>query len=101
MVAMNILSWSHQSFTGPFTATGRSALVPRPPWHYAGWLLNIGFRFDAQSAASLVLPAQATIGAVGWPDLRQPQLLPELTLVKPGQRRVAVSGLCPGHSRVQ
>ena len=56
MVAMNTLTWSHQSFTAPFTATGKSALVPRPPWHYAGWLLNIGFRFDAQSAASLVLP---------------------------------------------
>jgi hypothetical protein len=57
MVTMNTLTWSYQSFTAPFTATGRSALVPRPPWHYACWLLNIGFRFDAQSAAPLALLA--------------------------------------------
>lgn len=50
-------AWSHQSFTAPFTATGRSALVPPPPWHYAGWLLNVGFRFDAQRATPLVPPA--------------------------------------------
>jgi len=33
-----------RSFTPPFTASGRSALVPPPPWHYAGWMFNIGFR---------------------------------------------------------
>jgi hypothetical protein len=57
MGAMNTPAWSTQSFTAPFTATGRSALVPPPPWHYAGWLLNIAFRFDAEAAVPLVPPA--------------------------------------------
>lgn len=47
------------SFTAPFTPAGGSALVPRPPWHYAGWLLNVGFQFDAVQAKALV---PATIG---------------------------------------
>jgi len=46
--------WPHQSFTAPFTTTGRSALVRPPPWHYAGWLLNVAFRFDALAAVPLV-----------------------------------------------
>jgi len=50
-------AWSHQGFTAPFTTTGRSALVPPPPWHYAGWLLNVSFQFDADSAVPLVPPA--------------------------------------------
>jgi len=54
---MNTSSWSHRSFTAPFTTTGRAALVKAPPWHYAGWLLNAAFRFDAAAAAPLVPPA--------------------------------------------
>lgn len=57
MGAMNSSTWSHRSFTAPFTATGRAALVPPPPWHYAGWLLNVAFRFDASTAIPLVPPA--------------------------------------------
>ncbi|BAL93866.1 acetoacetate decarboxylase family protein [Rubrivivax gelatinosus] len=59
---MHASPWIHRSFTAPFTTTGRSALVPPPPWHYAGWLLNVAFRFDAAAAAALVPPAagQAT-----------------------------------------
>ena len=57
MGAMNSPTWSHRSFTAPFTATGRAALVPPPPWHYAGWLLNVAFRFDASTAIPLVPPA--------------------------------------------
>jgi Acetoacetate decarboxylase (ADC) len=49
--------WRNQSFTPPFTATGRAALVPPPPWYYAGWILSIAFEFEAASAASLVPPA--------------------------------------------
>ncbi|OIQ83628.1 acetoacetate decarboxylase (ADC) [mine drainage metagenome] len=49
--------WLHRSFTAPFTTTGRAALVPSPPWHYAGWLLNVAFRFDAGAAIALVPPA--------------------------------------------
>ncbi len=46
--------WHHQSFSAPFTTTGRSALLRPPPWRYAGWLLNIAFRFDAIAAVPLV-----------------------------------------------
>lgn len=54
---MNTPAWPHRSFTAPFTATGRSALVPPPPWHYAGWLLNVAFETDAAPLAPLVPPA--------------------------------------------
>lgn len=54
---MESLTWPHRSFTAPFTATGRAALVSAPPWHYAGWLLNVAFRFDPGSAVVLVPPA--------------------------------------------
>ena len=47
-----------QSFTPPHTTSGTSTLVGRPPWHYAGWLLNVAFRFDAPAAARLI-PALA------------------------------------------
>lgn len=54
---MDATAWTHQGFTAPFTATGVSSLVPRPPWHYAGWLLNVSFDFDADRATPLVPPA--------------------------------------------
>ncbi len=53
---MTTLHWPHQSFTAPFTLHGRAALVPPPPWHFAGWLLNMGFDYDANSAHTLVPP---------------------------------------------
>ena len=53
---MDAPAWPHASFTAPFTARGRAALVPPPPWHYAGWLLNVAFRFDAALAAGWVPP---------------------------------------------
>lgn len=57
---MHAPAWPHRSFTAPFTLSGRSALVPQPPWHYAGWLLNVAFSFDAPAAAALVPPAAGT-----------------------------------------
>jgi hypothetical protein len=53
---MRTPDWTSRSFTAPFTATGRSSLVAPPPWHYAGWLLNIAFEFDAAAALPLVPP---------------------------------------------
>jgi hypothetical protein len=53
---MNAPNWNQRSFTAPFTSTGRSALVSTPPWHYAGWLLNVAFSFDADAAVALVPP---------------------------------------------
>jgi len=62
MRAMNTPTWPHRSFTAPFTADGASSLVAPPPWHYAGWLLNVAFTFDAPTAqaATLVPPAAGT-----------------------------------------
>ena len=54
---MTTATWPHRSFTPPFTISGRAALVPPPPWHYAGWLLNIAFQFEATKATPLVPPA--------------------------------------------
>lgn len=65
MRGMNTPAWPHRSFTPPFTATGRSALVPPPPWHYAGWLLNIAFGFEARGAAAALVPP-----AIGRPTGR-------------------------------
>lgn len=48
------------SFTAPFTASGRSALVQAPPWHYAGWLVNVAFEFDAARGAALMPPELGT-----------------------------------------
>ena len=42
------------SFTAPFTASGRSAIVPPPPWHYAGWLINVAMRFGAENGSALL-----------------------------------------------
>jgi hypothetical protein len=39
-----------QGFTPPYSPTGRSALVPPPPWHYAGQILSLAFDLDAGAA---------------------------------------------------
>jgi acetoacetate decarboxylase len=52
-----VMSEDFKSFTAPFTASGRSALVPAPPWHYAGWLMNVAIRHDIGVSAALVPPA--------------------------------------------
>lgn len=54
---MNAPTWQNRSFTAPFSSTGSSALVPPPPWHYAGWLLNVAFSFSPEAALPLVPPA--------------------------------------------
>jgi hypothetical protein len=54
-------------FTPPFTPSGHSALLPAPPWHYAGNVLSLAFPVDAKAAQSL-LPdgfGQATGQAYG------------------------------------
>jgi len=43
-----------QGFTPPFTPRGLASLVPPPPWHYAGWLLNVEFECDPERAAGFV-----------------------------------------------
>jgi hypothetical protein len=54
-----------QGFTIPYSPSGRSAIIPPPPWHYAGQLLSLSFDVDHVAAQSL-LPdvfASATGGA--------------------------------------
>ena len=40
----------------PLTSTGRSSLVPAPPWHYSGDLLLIEYEVDVAAARSYLPP---------------------------------------------
>jgi acetoacetate decarboxylase len=41
-------------FWYPRTATGRSSLLPPPPWHYSGDLLTVEYRTDPSRVAELL-----------------------------------------------
>jgi acetoacetate decarboxylase len=63
-----------QGFFYPRTATGRSSLIPSPPWYYSGDLLTVEYRTDPARVAEL-LPAPLELapedpGAVAliWAD---------------------------------
>ena len=63
-----------QGFMFPRTATGRSSLVPNPPWHYSGTMLTLEYRTDPAAVAEL-LPAPLELAdddpgaiAVIWAD---------------------------------
>ena len=45
-------------FFYPRTATGRSSLLPEPPWHYSGDLLTVEYRTDP--ALSLIHISEPT-----------------------------------------
>lgn len=49
-----------RGFTPPFTPQGGSSLVTPPPWHYAGWLLGVGFECDVARAGPFV-PAEVGV----------------------------------------
>jgi len=61
-------------FFYPRTATGRSSLLPPPPWHYSGDLLTVEYRTDPARVAELLPaplePAPEDPGAVAliWAD---------------------------------
>jgi acetoacetate decarboxylase len=61
-------------FFYPRTATGRSSLLPAPPWHYSGNLLTVEYRTDPARVAELLPPPLAPApddpGAVAliWAD---------------------------------
>ena len=63
-----------KGFTFPRSATGASALVPSPPWHYSGDLLTVEYRADPVAVAELLpeplAPANEDPGAVAviWAD---------------------------------
>lgn len=61
-------------FLFPQTPTGRSSLIPAPPWHYSGEMLTVEYRTDPERVADL-LPEGAELadedpGAVAliWAD---------------------------------
>jgi hypothetical protein len=49
-----------KGYTPPFTPRGTASLLPPPPWHYAGWLLNVEFECERGRAAEFV---PAALGA--------------------------------------
>lgn len=53
------------SFTAPFTASGRAALVPPPPWHYACWMINVALQINRDHSAALVPPALGQLTGQG------------------------------------
>lgn len=61
-------------FYYPRTATGRSSLLPSPPWHYSGDLLTVEYRTDPARVAELLppplSPAPSDPGAIAliWAD---------------------------------
>lgn len=63
-----------KGFMFPRTATGRSSIVPPPPWHYSGELLTVEYRTDPARVAELLPPplelADEDPGAVAflWAD---------------------------------
>ncbi|WP_369216345.1 acetoacetate decarboxylase family protein [Streptomyces flavofungini] len=63
-----------RGFFPPRTATGRSSLVPAPPWHYSGDLLTVEYRTDPARVRELLPaplePAESDPGAVAliWAD---------------------------------
>lgn len=63
-----------EGFFYPRTATGQSALIPPPPWHYSGDLLTVEYRTDPERVREL-LPAPLELAdedpgavAVIWAD---------------------------------
>ena len=61
-------------FLFPRTPSGRSSLIPAPPWHYSGEMLTVEYRTDPARVAELlpegVEPAEEDPGAVAliWAD---------------------------------
>uniref|UniRef100_UPI0022EA9086 acetoacetate decarboxylase family protein n=1 Tax=Falsiroseomonas oryzae TaxID=2766473 RepID=UPI0022EA9086 len=44
-------------FAPPYTPSGRSTLLPPPPWHYAGTVLSVAYGAADPAAAASLLPA--------------------------------------------
>lgn len=63
-----------RGFFYPRTPSGRSSLIPAPPWHYSGDLLTVEYRTDPARVAELLppplSPAEEDPGAVAliWAD---------------------------------
>ena len=59
------MNQAFESFTAPFTRSGRSSIVPSPPWHYAGWLMNVAIRCDTSNSDAVVHPALGSLTGKG------------------------------------
>lgn len=63
-----------RGFAPPYTESGRTALIPPPPWHYSGDLLTVEYRTDPERVRALLPPdvdlAPEDPGAVAfiWAD---------------------------------
>jgi acetoacetate decarboxylase len=63
-----------RGFLYPKTATGRSSLIPNPPWHYSGDLLTVEYRTDPARVAELLpeplslAPEDPGAVAIIWAD---------------------------------
>jgi hypothetical protein len=61
-----------RGFAPPLTPSGRSALMPPPPWHYAGWIASTEYELDPQVAATFLpqgfgeATGRAAFHAVEW-----------------------------------
>jgi enduracididine biosynthesis enzyme MppR len=53
---MSVREGSLKGYSLPFSATGRSALVPEPPWHYSGDFLVVEYRADPNAARAYLPP---------------------------------------------
>jgi acetoacetate decarboxylase len=49
----------------PFSPTGRSSLVPAPPWHFSGEVLMVEYRADPEAAGSFLPRELAGSAATG------------------------------------
>ncbi len=68
---MSLNNWARHAFTPPYTADGRSSIVKTPPWHYAGWIVNVSFRYDATIGRAWVpseLGVPTGVGCVHFAD---------------------------------
>ncbi len=43
-----------QGFTPPYTSTGHSSLIPAPPWHYAGRIISLATKVNADTAVDFI-----------------------------------------------
>ena len=43
-----------QGFAPPFTESGRTSLIPNPPWYYSGDLLTVEYRTDVEKVRALL-----------------------------------------------
>ena len=51
-----------KGWTLPQTPTGKSSLLPPPPWHYSGEIISVDFTADPERVAELLPPGMTPMG---------------------------------------